>query len=111
MNIHGVLALSNVSRFRAAYIVSRLPDNDAEPIDEISGSNLNRAYSRRDESQSGVSLAMCGLSTSTRYACSELAICSSAHAEKTDILTITCAFELRPFRSPIAALSDSPTVF
>jgi len=91
-------------------MVSRLPDKDADPIEEMSGSNLNRAYSRRDDSQSGVSLAMCGFSTSTRYDCSELAICNSAQAEKTDILTMTWAFELKPFRSPIAALSDSPPV-
>ena len=46
--------------------------------------------------------------TPTRYFCSALAICSSAHAEKTDILTITAALELRPFKSPIAAASVSP---
>jgi len=88
--------------------VSKLPDNDAEPMDEISGSNLKRAYSRREESQRGVSLAMCGLRTSIKYVCSALAIWSSAQAEKTDIFTITWAFELRPLRSPIAAVSDSP---
>jgi hypothetical protein len=49
---------SSVSRFRAAYIVSKLPDSDAEPIDEMSGSNLSRAYSRSEASQSGVRRAM-----------------------------------------------------
>jgi len=76
--------------------------------EEISGSNLSRAYSRKDSNHSGVNLAMCGFRTSTRYVCSALAICSSAHAEKTAILTMTCEFELKPLRSPIAAVSDSP---
>lgn len=102
------LTLSKVSLLRAAYIVSKLPDNDADPIDEISGSNLNRAYSLNDASHNGVRRAICGFSTSTRYFCSALAICSSAHAENTDILTMTAAFELRPFKSPMAAASVSP---
>lgn len=92
-------------------MVSKLPDNEAEPIeDEMSGSNLKRAYSRSDANHSGVSLAICGFSTSTRYVCSALAICSSAQAEKTDILTMTCELELSPLRSPIAAVSLSPGV-
>lgn len=90
-------------------MVSRLPESDAEPMEEvISGSNLRRAYSRSDASQRGVSLAICGLSTSAKYVCSALAICNSAQAEKTAILTMTWAFELSPFKSPIAAVSDSP---
>ena len=93
-------------------MVSRLPDKDAEPIeDEMSGSNLSRAYSLSDASQSGVSFAMCGLKTWIKYVCSVLAIWSSAHAENTDILTMTAAFELRPRRSPIAAASVSPVLY
>jgi hypothetical protein len=90
--------------------VSKLPDKDADPMDdEISGSKRRRAYSLNEANHNGVSLAICGFKTFTRYVCSALAICSSAHAENTAILTMTCEFELNPFKSPIAAVSDSPT--
>ena len=92
--------------------MSKLPDRDADPTEEeMSGSNLKRAYSLNDASQRGVNFAMCGLKTSTKYVCSVLAICNSAQAENTAILTMTCAFELRPLRSPMAADSDSPIMF
>jgi hypothetical protein len=105
----GVHTWSKVSLFKAAYIESRLPESVAGPdeVVEISGSKRSRANSRSDASQSGVSVAMCGLSTSTKYFCSALAICNSAHAEKIAIFTMTKALELSPFRSPMAALSDS----
>lgn len=87
---------------------SRLPETAApDPVVEISGSKRRRAYSRSEASHSGVSFARWGLRTSTRYFCSEEAICNSAQAEKIDILTITKAFELRPLRSPIVAVSES----
>lgn len=90
-------------------MVSRLPDKEADPIDEeMSGSNLSRAYSRNDASHSGVNFAICGLRTSIKYVCSALAIWSSAHAENTDIFTMTAAFELSPLKSPMAAVSVAP---
>ena len=73
----------------------------------MSGSNLNLANSCSDDSQRGVSFAICGFTTASRYLCSELATCSSAQAEKIAILTMTWALELRPLNSPIAADSES----
>jgi hypothetical protein len=100
---------SSVSLFNAEYIESRFPESVAGPDDvvEMSGSKRRRANSRREASHRGVSFAICGLRTSTKYLCSALAICNSAHAEKMAILTITSAFELSPLRSPIDALSES----
>src|SRR5215472_11347362 len=88
--------------------MSRLPDSEVGlEVVEMSGSKRKREYSLREVSHNGVRFARCGFRTSTRYFCSLLAICSSAQAEKTDILTMTSAFELRPFKSPIEADSDS----
>jgi hypothetical protein len=74
---------------------------------EISGSKRNRANSLSDDNHSGVRVAIWGFTTSTKYFCSVLATWSSAQAENTAILTITCALELSPFRSPIDAASES----
>jgi len=74
---------------------------------EISGSKRRRANSCRDDSHSGMRLAMCGFTTSVRYVRSVLATCSSAQADNTDILTIVCALVLSDLRSPIAVLPVS----
>jgi hypothetical protein len=98
---------NRVSRFSAAYMVSRFPDREPEPAKDIemSGSNLSLANSLNDISHSGVSLAILGFKASTRYFRSELATWSSAQAEKMDIFTMTMAFALRPLNSPMEALS------
>lgn len=52
------LTFKSVSRFKAAYTSSRLVLCGPVPkLPEMSGSNLSRAYSWREESHSGVSVA------------------------------------------------------
>lgn len=105
-----MLTFRRVCRFNAAYIVSKLSSVRVETVLlEISGSNLNRANSCKDDNHNGVSLAMCGSIKATRYAWSVLATWSSAHADKTAILIIVCAFALRPRRSPTVVSLLSPT--
>ena len=102
---------SSVCRFNAAYVVSSPSSALAgTALLEMSGSNLNWANSCNGDNHDGVSLAMFGAIRGNRYAWSVLATWSSAQADRTAILTIVCAFVLRPRRSPTVVSLLSPAM-